>query len=86
MLSHIHHEHPDFPIRLETTLWRHMKRLGFWYKQTSKETASLDSVSFIVQCSAYFRYLDDLRTPGAFIYYHDETWCNVNEVKALGVA
>ena len=86
MLSHIHDERPDFPIRSEMTRLRHMKRLGFCYKQTSKATEPLDSVSFIAQRSAYFRYLDDLRTLGAFIYYHDETWYNVSEEKAFGVA
>ena len=58
-----------------------MKRFGFCYKQTSKVTAPLDSVSFIIQRSAYFHCLDDLRSLGPFIYYHDETWCNVSEEK-----
>ena len=87
MLSHIHDEHPDFPIRLETTLWGHIKRLGFcYYKQASKVTVPLDSISFTAQRAAYFRYLDDLRAHGAFIYYYDETWCNVSEEKAFVVA
>ena len=73
VLSHIHDEHPDFPIPSETTLWRHKKRLGFCYKQTRKMTAPLDSVSFIAQRSVYFLCLDDLRTLRTFIYYHDET-------------
>ncbi|CAF3190931.1 unnamed protein product [Rotaria sp. Silwood2] len=63
-------EHPDFPIKSETTLCRQMKRLGFGYKQMSKVAA---------QRGAYFRRLDDFRNDGAFIYYHDETCWNVGE-------
>ena len=74
-------EHPDFPLKSETTLWRQMKRLGFTYKQTSKVAVPLDSSSFLAQRGAYFRRLDDLRRNGALIYYHDETWCNVGEEK-----
>ena len=59
-----------------------MKRLGFVYKQTKKIPVPLDSLSFVAQRAAYFRRLNDLRTSGAFIYYHDETWCHVGEEKS----
>ena len=52
LLSSIHNEHPNFPIQSQTMLWRHMKRLGFSYKQTSKVSIPLDSVSFVVQRAA----------------------------------
>ena len=81
LLSSIHNEHPNFPTQSQTTLWRHMKRLGFSYKQTSKVPIPLDSVSFIAQHAAYFRRLDELREAKAHVYYHDETWCNVGEEK-----
>jgi hypothetical protein len=81
VLNHIHNEYDDFPIQSATTLWRHMKRLGFCYKETNKVTIPLDSISFVAQRAAYFRRLDDLRANGVFIYYHDETWCNVGEEK-----
>jgi hypothetical protein len=72
-------EYPDFPITSESTLWRKMKRMGFSYKKTSKVVLPLDCPSFVAQRAAYFRRMDDLRNDGAFIYYHDETWCNVGE-------
>ena len=81
LLSSIHNEHLNFPIQSQTTLWRHMKRLGFSYKQTSKVPIPLDSVSFVAQRAAYFRRLDELREAKAHVYYHDETWCNVSEEK-----
>jgi hypothetical protein len=81
LLASIHDEHHDFPITSEMTLWQHMKRLGFSYKQTSKVALPLDSVSFVAQRAVYFRRLDELRDAGAHIYFHDETWCNVGEEK-----
>ncbi|CAF1553235.1 unnamed protein product [Adineta ricciae] len=41
----------------------------------------LDSISYVAQRASYFRRLDDLRANGVFIYYHDETWCNIGEEK-----
>ena len=58
-----------------------MKRLGFSYKQTCKVPIPLDSVSFVAQCAAYFRRLDELREANVHFYYHDETWCDVGEEK-----
>ena len=58
-----------------------MKQLGFSYKQTSKVPIPLDLVPFIAQRAAYFRRLDELREANAHLYYHDEMWCNVGEVK-----
>ena len=81
LLSSIHNEYPNFPIQSEITLWCHMKRLGFFYKQTSKVPIPLDSVSFVAQRAAYFRRLNELREAKAHLYYHDETWCNVGEEK-----
>ena len=54
LLSSIHNEHPNLPIQSQTTLWRHMKRLGFSYKQANKVPIPLDSVSFVAQRAAYF--------------------------------
>ena len=81
LLSSIHNEHSNFPIQSQTTLWRHVKRLGFSYKQTTKVPIPLDSVSFVAQSAAYFRRLDELREANAHLYYYDETWCNVGEEK-----
>ena len=81
LLSSIHNEHSNFPIQSQTTLWRHMKRLGFSYKQTIKVPIPLDSVSFITLRTAYFRKLNKSLEANAYLYYHDETWCNVGEEK-----
>ena len=81
LLSSIHNEHPNFPIQSQTTLWCHMKRLDFSYKQTRKMPIPLDSVSLVAQRAAYFRRFDELREAKAHLYYHDETWCNVDEEK-----
>jgi hypothetical protein len=71
----------DFPIKSKTTLWRWMKKLGFEYKRTSTISIPLDSVSFMAQRAKYFRKLDEIRSNGTFIYYHDETWANSGEEK-----
>jgi hypothetical protein len=81
LLASIHDEYPDFPIQSKTTLWRHLKRLGFSYKQTNKVPVPLESISFVAQRAAYFRRLDELRGASTNLYYHDETWCNVGEEK-----
>ena len=81
LLSSVHNAHSNFPIQSQTTLWHHMKRLGFSYKQTSKVPISLTSVSFVAQRTAYFSRLNELREANAHLYYHDDTWCNVGEEK-----
>jgi len=73
--------HSDFPIRSETSLRRHMHRLGFSYQKTSKVKLALDDNTFVAQRASYFRKLTDLRQSGALIMYHDETWVNVGEEK-----
>ena len=77
----IDNEHPNFPIQSQSSLWRRMKRLSFWYKQTSKVPIPLDLVPFVAQHAAYFRRLDELREPNAHLYYHDETCCNIGKDK-----
>ena len=61
-LASILDEHAGFPIRSETTLWRHMKRLHFCYSQASKVSIPRDSVSFVAQQAAYVRRLDEYET------------------------
>lgn len=73
--------HSDFPIRSETSLRRHMHRLGFSYRKTSKVKLALDGITFVAQRASYFRKLTDLRQSGALIMYHDESWVNVGEEK-----
>ena len=79
LLSSIHNEHPNFIIQSQTMLWRHMKRLGFSYKQTSKVSIPLHSVSSVAQDAAYFRRLHELQEANVHLYYHDEMLCNVSE-------
>ena len=73
--------HSDFPVHSETNLRRHMHRLGFSYKKTSKVKVALDDNSFVAQRAFYFRKLDELRKAGALIMFHDETWVNMGEEK-----
>ncbi|CAF4629359.1 unnamed protein product, partial [Rotaria sp. Silwood2] len=72
-------EAPDFPIRSERTLLRHMRRLGFKYAVTSKAPIRLDATSFVASRAKYFRSLTDLRNNDVIYYYHDETWSNSGE-------
>ena len=81
LLDHIFSAHTDFPLQLETTLWRYMKWLGFYYKQTSKVVVPLDSATLVAPRVVYFRYLGDLRNNSTAFYYHDETWCSISEEK-----
>ena len=81
LLARLLNAHEDFPILSVTILWRHMRRLGFSYKPTSKIPVLLDDVSFVAQRESYFRRLNELRKSDAFIYYHDETWLNAGEEK-----
>ena len=74
---------PTFPIRSETSLWRWMKRLGFEYNRVSKVSTPLDSVSFMAQRAKYFAKLDEIRSNGSLIFYHDETWANSGEEKRM---
>jgi len=83
VLNHILAEDVDFPVRSKTTLWRWMRKLGFVYKQTSKVIVPLDSPPFMAACARYFTVLDQLRSNGSKIFWHDETWCNKNEEKTF---
>jgi transposase len=73
--------HTDFPVRSQTTLRRHMHRLGFSYKRTNNVKVALDDNFFVAQRAFYFRKLDELRKAGALIMFHDETWVNIGEEK-----
>lgn len=81
LLRSLQENDATFPIQSITTLWRWMKRLGFEYKRTSKILIPLDSVSFMAQRAKYFAKLDEIRSNGTAIYYHDETWANSGEEK-----
>ena len=81
LLRNLQENDSIFPIQSKTSLWRWMKRLGFEYKRTSKITIPLDSVSFMAQRAKYFAKLDEVRSNGSIIYYHDETWANSGEEK-----
>jgi hypothetical protein len=83
LLSRLLQEDDTFPIQSRTTLWRWMKKIGFEYKRTSKIPIPLDSLSFMAQRAKYFKKLDEIRSNGTFIYYHDETWVNSGEEKRL---
>jgi hypothetical protein len=73
----------DFPVHSPTTLLRWMKKLGFVYKRTSKVIVPMDSPSFMAARARYFRALDQLKSKGSTIFWHDETWCNKNEEKVF---
>ncbi|CAF1609520.1 unnamed protein product, partial [Didymodactylos carnosus] len=73
----------DFPVHSPTTLLRWMKKLGLVYKRTSKVIVPLDSPSFMAARARYFRALDQLKSKGSKIFWHDETWCNKNEEKVF---
>ncbi|CAF2104471.1 unnamed protein product [Rotaria magnacalcarata] len=83
LLKRLQLNNPMFPIPSETSLWRSMKRLGFEYKRISKVSTPLDSVSFVAQRAKYFARLDEVRSNGSLIFYHDETWANSGEEKRV---
>ncbi|CAF4197206.1 unnamed protein product [Rotaria sordida] len=81
LLERLHAAHRDFPIQSQTTLRRHLHRIGFSYKSTTKVKIPLDHVSFVAQRAKFYRKIDELRTADALIFYHDESWLNVGEEK-----
>ncbi|CAF4716843.1 unnamed protein product, partial [Rotaria sp. Silwood2] len=81
LLERLLSAHKDFPVRSETTLRRHIHRLGFTYQMTSKVKVLLDDNSFVAQRACYFRKINELRKADALILFHDETWVNINEEK-----
>ncbi|CAF2985451.1 unnamed protein product [Rotaria sp. Silwood2] len=83
VLNRILADDPGFPIRSTTSLWRWMKKLGFSYKRTSKVVVPLDAVSFMASRARYFAAIDEARSDGSKIFWHDETWCNQNEEKSF---
>ncbi len=72
-------EDADFPIQATTLLWWWMRKLGFVYKRTSKVIVPLDTPTFMAARARYFAAIDELRTSGSKICWHDETWCDKNE-------
>ncbi|CAF1141403.1 unnamed protein product [Rotaria sordida] len=57
--------------------------LGFIYQRTSKIKIPLDSQAFVAAKAKYFQALEELREANVHLYYHDETWLNLREVKRL---
>ncbi|CAF1293209.1 unnamed protein product [Adineta ricciae] len=55
--------------------------LGFIYQRTSKIKIALDSQAFVAARAKYFQTLEELRAANVHLYYHDETWINLREVK-----
>ena len=74
-----------FLIQSKASLWRWRKRrcFEFEYKRTSKIVIPLDSLSFMAQRPKYFGKLDEIRSNGSIIYYHDETWANSGEERRV---
>ncbi|CAF3934653.1 unnamed protein product [Rotaria sp. Silwood1] len=83
LLSTLLNQHPDFPIKSKTSLYRQLKILGFTYRKTKKAKILLDSVALQAQLAAYFRKMDQLRSNNYIIYYQDETWLSKNEEKTV---
>ena len=81
LLERLLSAHKDFPVRSETTLRRHMHRLGFTSQMTRKVKILLDDNSFVAQRACYFRKINELPKADALILFHDETWVNINEGK-----
>ncbi|CAF1328425.1 unnamed protein product [Rotaria sordida] len=59
------------------------EKLGFIYQRTSKIKIPLDSQAFVAAKAKYFQALEELREANVHLYYHDETWLNLREVKRL---
>ncbi|CAF1338755.1 unnamed protein product, partial [Adineta ricciae] len=57
------------------------KKLGFVYQRTSKIKIALDSQAFVAARAKYFQILDEFREDNVHLYYHNETWINLREVK-----
>ena len=81
ILEKLHVAHDDFLIESKTTLHRHLHRIGFRYKSTTKVKIPLDYVSFVAQCAKFYQKIDELRRDDVLIFYHDESWLNVGEEK-----
>jgi hypothetical protein len=54
-----------------------MKKLGFSYKRTSKVVVPLDAVFFMASRARYFAAIDEARSDGSKIFWHDETVTNL---------
>ncbi|CAF5017304.1 unnamed protein product, partial [Rotaria sp. Silwood1] len=58
-----------------------MRNLGFVYQRTSKIKIALDSQAFVAARAKYFQTLEEFTEANVHLYYHDETWINLREVK-----
>ncbi|CAF3487448.1 unnamed protein product [Rotaria sp. Silwood2] len=56
-------------------------QLGFVYQRTSKIKIALDSQAFVAARAKYFQTLEEFKEANVHLYYHDETWINLREVK-----
>ncbi|CAF3236218.1 unnamed protein product [Rotaria sp. Silwood2] len=76
LLERLHQLHNDFPVQSKTTLRRHLHRIGFSYKSTTKVKIPLDNICFVAQRAKFFRKMDELRDANALVFFHDESWIN----------
>jgi hypothetical protein len=72
-------EDADFPIQATTSLWRWVRKIGLVYKRTSEVVVPLDTASFMAARAHYFAAIDEMRSYGSKVFWHDERWCNKNE-------
>ncbi|CAF4188208.1 unnamed protein product, partial [Rotaria sordida] len=56
-------------------------QLGFTYQRTSQVKIPLDSNSFIASRARYFETMKQLRDSHAQIYFQDESWINLGDVR-----
>ncbi|CAF2967915.1 unnamed protein product [Rotaria sp. Silwood2] len=83
LLKRLNEQYEDFPIRSASTLRKEIKSIGFIFQRTSKIKIPLDSQAFVAARAKYFQALEELREANVHLYYHDETWLNLREVKRL---
>ncbi|CAF4780937.1 unnamed protein product [Rotaria socialis] len=81
LFNQLHATYPDFPILSKTSLREYMHMLGFTFKQISNTKIPLEGIEIEAQRAIFYRKMGNLRSTGAHIFYHDETWSNASEEK-----
>jgi len=82
-LDTIHEEaiSEGFPACLRSTIYRHLKKLGFAFKERDTKMRVYQRMDIVAHRHRVLRQLPKLRANGFKVFYQDETWLNSNHTR-----
>ncbi|CAF1219927.1 unnamed protein product [Adineta ricciae] len=81
LLKRLTEQYADFPIYSTSTLCKKNEEPWFRIPTNIKDKNCIGFTSFCCDKREIFQILEEFRKDNVYLYYHDETWINLREVK-----